>query len=880
MHASLLLSLAAVARIAAANALPGAFLCQFNDHHDPDAILGDIQAVATMRMWLDYTLFKGVSFLLHSVMNESSAMEKVLANPGIDTCSQIYLHDAPRPMIEQDELINSAKRSVVRRDAVAANETEDNYSPHVMTQVNKLRAAGFTGKGVKIAIIDTGIDYMHPALGGCFGENCLVSFGADLVGDAFDGTNMPHPDPYPLEDCNGHGTAVAGVIAAQPNELGFTGAVPNATIGMYRVFGCQGFASDDVIVAAFNQAYEDDADIISASIGESSGWSGHLTALAAQRIVEKGVPCVASMGNDGSKGLFNAATLASGKGVTAVAKFSNHELATLLHVVKYSIDDGEDVQFGYYPTQADKWDDVTLELYALSTDDTILDSKHDACSELPDTTPDLSNNIVLTRVGNCFFSTQAANLAAKGARYIIVYNDINAAYEFRILNVPEVLAAGMVLKYVGENWIEALENRKKVTLKMASSIHTGIALISNFDNLTAGSVGPGTTWGPTWEMDVKPQVGAPGDHIITTAPMSRGGYRISSGTSMACPLVASIIALVGQVRRTFNPALINSLLSSTANPQLFYANPSRYINNRTFETFYAPVPQQGGGIVQAYDAAYATTLLEPYSLSFNDTDHFSKLAKVKINNTGDREITYNLSNVPAVTMYTLDPGSTAPSDFPNEFVQAAAVLQFSQDTITLGPNTSTTFQVRPTPPSGLDAKRLPLWSGWIAVNGTDGSSLSIPYQGLSGSLRSSTVLRSNSAWVSNSNKWNQQATNVTFFRQKAGQNNSTGAQPFVVANLTLGTSILTADVVPVTSVSMNTTTRWGFQTIGQPFGFPLRTLSRGPYLRRWDGRVESGDHAPEGEYKLVVRALRIFGDANTEADWDVSVTSSFHIHYQ
>ncbi|ODA76423.1 hypothetical protein RJ55_07692 [Drechmeria coniospora] len=794
MHASVLLSLAAVARIAAANALPGAFLCQFNDHHDPDAILGDIQAVATMRMWLDYTLFKGVSFQLHSVMNESSAMEKVLANPGIDTCSQIYLHDAPRPMIEQDELINSAKRSVVRRDAVAANETEDNYSPHVMTQVNKLRAAGFTGKGVKIAIIDTGIDYMHPALGGCFGENCLVSFGADLVGDAFDGTNMPHPDPYPLEDCNGHGTAVAGVIAAQPNELGFTGAVPNATIGMYRVFGCQGFASDDVIVAAFNQAYEDDADIISASIGESSGWSGHLTALAAQRIVEKGVPCVASMGNDGSKGLFNAATLASGKGVTAVAMFSNHELATLLHVVKYSIDDGEDVQFGYYPTQADKWDDVTLELYALSTDDTILDSKHDACSELPDTSPDLSNNIVLTRVGNCFFSTQAANLAAKGARYIIVYNDINAAYEFRILNVPEVLAAGMVPKHVGENWIEALENRKKVTLKMASSIHTGIALISNFDNLTAGSVGPGTTWGPTWEMDVK--------------------------------------------------------------------------------------PQQGGGIVQAYDAAYATTLLEPYSLSFNDTDHFTKLAKVKINNTGDREITYNLSNVPAVTMYTLDPGSTAPSDFPNEFVQAAAVLQFSQDTITLGPNTSTTFEVRPTPPSGLDAKRLPLWSGWIAVNGTDGSSLSIPYQGLSGSLRSSTVLRSNSAWVSKSNKWNQQATNVTFFRQKAGQNNSTGAQPFVVANLTLGTSILTADVVPVTSVSMNTTTRWGFQTIGQPFGFPLRTLSRGPYLRRWDGRVESGDHAPEGEYKLVVRALRIFGDANTEADWDVSVTSSFHIHYQ
>ena len=62
-----------------------------------------------------------------------------------------------------------------------------------MTGVDKLHAEGLKGDGVLVGIIDTGIDYNHPALGGCFGSGCKVAGGTDLVGDAYNGTNTPVP---------------------------------------------------------------------------------------------------------------------------------------------------------------------------------------------------------------------------------------------------------------------------------------------------------------------------------------------------------------------------------------------------------------------------------------------------------------------------------------------------------------------------------------------------------------------------------------------------------------------------------------------------------------------------------------------------------------
>lgn len=88
-------------------------------------------------------------------------------------------------------------------------------------QVNQ--ELGYNGSGIRIGIIDTGVDYTHPSLnvpgappGGCFGLGCKVAYGYDFVGDDFNGYTGQIADPDPLDQCDGHGTHVAGIVGGLP----------------------------------------------------------------------------------------------------------------------------------------------------------------------------------------------------------------------------------------------------------------------------------------------------------------------------------------------------------------------------------------------------------------------------------------------------------------------------------------------------------------------------------------------------------------------------------------------------------------------------------------------------------------------------------------
>jgi subtilisin family serine protease len=221
---------------------------------------------------------------------------------------------------------------------------------------------GFRGEGVKVAIIDTGIDYTHANFGGpgttaayfsaavdgtlpadptLFGPaSRKVKGGIDLVGDAYNAdvpNSIPVPDSNPL-DCAGagHGSHVAGTVAG----IGVTasgatytgpydssvyssnafnvgpGVAPEADLYAVRVFGCAG--STDVVVDAIDWAINNDMDVINMSLGSSFGDPNSADALAAEHATKAGVVVVASAGNSGP-GPYLAGSPASGDGVISVA---------------------------------------------------------------------------------------------------------------------------------------------------------------------------------------------------------------------------------------------------------------------------------------------------------------------------------------------------------------------------------------------------------------------------------------------------------------------------------------------------------------------------------------------------------------------------------
>ncbi|HJL67233.1 MAG TPA: S8 family serine peptidase, partial [Nitrosopumilus sp.] len=166
-------------------------------------------------------------------------------------------------------------------------ETEDGIQtyldrsvPFVGTDIPRIQ--GIDGKGIKIAVIDTGVDFTHPDLLG-WGEEGKVIGGFNFV-----------EENEPPTDTNGHGTQVAGVIAA---DGGKKGVAPKAKILAYKVSEDGEGVSSELIIRAIDKAIEDGADIINISLGENKIDSkiDH----AVNHALENGVFVVTAAGNDG-----------------------------------------------------------------------------------------------------------------------------------------------------------------------------------------------------------------------------------------------------------------------------------------------------------------------------------------------------------------------------------------------------------------------------------------------------------------------------------------------------------------------------------------------------------------------------------------------------
>ncbi|RYO80946.1 hypothetical protein DL766_000295 [Monosporascus sp. MC13-8B] len=816
----------------------GAYIVEFNDGADANALYDELRSDGmgvNHRLDLNYRLFKGASFRLTNVSEPEAAASKIFGKAQVKQVWPVRGIQFPKP-----EPQNVGRNGTGASRATRKRQPVDDYSPHVMAQVDKLRAEGFTGKGIRIGVVDSGIDYKHPALGGCFGEGCIVSYGWDLAGDEFaPDSNAPMPDPDPYDNCQGHGTHVAGIIMAQENELGFTGVAPDVTLGMYKTSGCAGYTTNELLLAAFNRAYEDGSDIISCSAGDDSGWATDPWAIAASRIAEAGVPVVVALGNSGNMGLWTTGSPASGTKVAGIGSAHNTVLPLIVTAGLWAIN-GTEARFGWREGSPSLGEtNLTMPLWAASYNITTPD---DACEPLPEDTPDLSTKIVLLRKASaCPIETQGSNVAAKGGQYIMVYTEDDDTLPAMYVFVEGILGVGSVTATQGAEWIKALSEGEDITLTIVNSDSAGSHIVNLSNGIEAGYTSPFTSWGPTWETELKPQFVAPGGWILSTYPLDMGAYAVEAGTSMACPFVAGVFALIGQKRGTLDAKVLRNVIAATSKPNLW---------NDGIEVYdiLAPTAQQGAGLVQAYDAAYATCIPNSFG-----------------------------------------PGTLGSTRFPNPTVEDWAEIVFESDSINVPAGGSAEVAFTVEPPRNVNQTLLPVYSGYILLNGTNDESLSVPYVGVAGSLHDTPVLRptflENGAiggvyLAASDNHFNiPVAANTSFSVPKPGSPPGAATYPKMVVLPTLGSTELKIDVVPLGKTSLPTHDWLGMNSLGQIPELPMSYVPRTGYTFIWGGRLADGTVVDAGAYKLVASAPRIFGDPNKEEEWDIVESVPFNLKY-
>lgn len=570
--------------------------------------------------------------------------------------------------------------------------------------------------------MDTGTDYTHPSLGGGFGPGFKVSGGTDIVGDTYYGDSFfPDNDPY---DCVGHGTHVAGIIAGDDKD--FVGVAPKATLRSYKVFGCYyGSTGDDALIQAFVTAYEEGADVINASIGGPGGWPEDAWAAAASRIADQGVFIAISAGNSGDEGIWYPSSGDVGHSVTAVASITTEQYITMLTTIEGA--NGATRNVGYldkfglgFPLKGN------VPIYILSQD---INNANDGCLPLPENTPDLSEYLVVIRRGTCTFATKENNVVNFGAKYIWFYNSRTTPVVYPDISYPLSDGYAMITAEDGEWIVNQFKAGGNATINFPDSPQKG-----GVDNTVGGGkLSTFTSWGPTYEAQMKPEIAAPGGYIYSTYPLNQGGYAILSGTSMASPYIAGVAALYMAAHG--GRAAMGGEGVAELKRKIITSGTLINWNDGTATDWskLAPVAQQGAGYVNAEKVLTYATSITPGKIELNDTAYLKRDHYINIKNSGSVEVDYFISHEPAATVNSFEPGYITPQIFPPTFINNTATVSFTHYNLNVRPGTTNSFRVTITPPA-VDTRLFPVYSGKIVITGTNGEVLSVPYMGIAGKL--------------------------------------------------------------------------------------------------------------------------------------------------
>ncbi|TWT07016.1 S8 family serine peptidase [Planococcus sp. CPCC 101016] len=517
------------------------------------------------------------------------------------------------------------------------------YSKELVQAQEAWRDYGFKGEGMIVGVIDTGIDPSHKDM--VLTNNTTASLTQAEV-EAFISDSAIEegkfftpkvPFGYNYMDANTeirdiapgasmHGMHVAGTIGANGNEEngGIKGVAPETQLLALKVFGNDAYYAStfgDIYIKAIDDSIKLGADVINMSLGATAGFvdTSSPEQQAVERATNNGILVAISAGNEDLRGSGFLAPFAENQdygligspGIAVdsmgVASFENTMITT--NSFAYQVDGVQAGRALYLLANDVEPESLPADSYAVV--DAGLGQPADFEGK------DVTGKFALIARGTIPFTEKALAAQAAGAAGVIIYNNTSGPVNMEsdpFITIPfmsTLQADGLAMK-------AALDGGKEVTV-----VFDGVKLET--PNPNAGKMSEFTSWGPTPNLDFKPEITAPGGNIFST--FNNDEYGLMSGTSMAAPHVAGGTALVFQrinelgLEGRDRVEFAKNLMMNTANPVELVAG--QYVSPR----------RQGAGLMKLHDALSTDVML---------TDQNTGDAKVALKEIQDNRMTLTL----------------------------------------------------------------------------------------------------------------------------------------------------------------------------------------------------------------------------------------------
>lgn len=624
---------------------------------------------------------------------------------------------------------------------------------------------GYTGKGMVVAILDTGLDTSHEAFQNAVNapkftkQDIADKLASDSlrvgnvnVNSIYQSDKIPFAYDYYDNDTNvsggnSHGTHVAGIVGANSGQV--TGVAPDAQLMIMKIFGDDGSgAYDSDIIAALEDAVVLGADAVNMSLGMTAGFSeaaATKTREVYQRVKNAGISLMCAAGNEYSSSYKSASgtdlPLASNPDNGAVASPSTYgaalSVASMNNVratAPYLLVGNRKIRY------SDPAETASKQIASLNGKYEYVDCGVGATTDF--TGKSLTGKVALIqRAGEeageiLSFAQKEKNAKAAGAKAVIIYDNV----EGDLVNMATdgSIPAVFISKADGAAMLAASD--KHVSFSKS--------YLAQFQDAYSGKMSDFSSWGVTPDLKLKPEITAPGGDIYSTLP--GGLYGSMSGTSMASPHMAGAAVVMAQyiteelggtgMNQQEITALSNKLLMSTAVP----------VKNEQGLP-YSP-RKQGAGLVQLGRATKSKAYLSSAEgglpkAELGDSADGSFSFSFQANNLSKSEIQYEVGVTVLTEATVKENGKTYLAQSPRQ-MGADEVTVTAPSTVTLRASGTATVNVS----LALTAKGKAALSkdfpngiyieGFVTltpVNGGDTISLGLPFLGFYGNWSAAPI---------------------------------------------------------------------------------------------------------------------------------------------